>query len=90
MILKIKDGFIVREILDSYMAVPVGERTREVHGVIALNETGAFLWKMLEEDTSEDKLIASMVKEYEIVEKTAKDDIKEYLSFLKEKGWLYD
>jgi len=90
MILKIKDGFIVREILDSYMAVPVGERTREVHGVIALNETGAFLWKMLEEDTSEDKLIASMVKEYEITEKTAKDDIKEYLSFLREKGWLYD
>ena len=90
MILKIKDGFIVREILDSYMAVPVGERTREVHGVIALNETGAFLWRMLEEDTSEDKLIASMVKEYEITEKTAKDDIKEYLSFLREKGWLYE
>ena len=90
MILKIKDGFVVREILDSYMAVPVGERTREVHGVIALNETGAFLWRMLEEDTSEDKLIASMVKEYEITEKTAKDDIKEYLSFLREKGWLYD
>ena len=90
MILKIKEGFIVREILDSYMAVPVGERTRDVHGVIALNETGAFLWKMLEKDTSEDKLIASMVKEYEITEKTAKDDIKEYLSFLREKGWLYD
>lgn len=90
MILKIKDGFVVREILDSYMAVPVGERTKEVHGVIALNETGAFLWKMLEEDTSEDKLIASMVKEYEITEETAKDDIKEYLSFLREKGWLYD
>ncbi|MGM9978913.1 MAG: PqqD family protein [Clostridium sp.] len=88
--MKIKDGFVVREILDSYMAVPVGERTREVHGVIALNETGAFLWRMLEEDTSEDKLIASMVKEYEITEKTAKDDIKEYLSFLREKGWLYD
>ena len=88
--MKIKEGFIVREILDSYMAVPVGERTREVHGVIALNETGAFLWRMLEQDTSEDKLIASMVKEYEITEKTAKDDIKEYLSFLREKGWLYD
>lgn len=88
--MKIKDGFIVREILDSYMAVPVGERTREVHGVIALNETGAFLWRMLEEDTSEDKLVASMVKEYEVTEKTAKDDIKEYLSFLREKGWLYE
>ena len=88
--MKIKDGFVVREILDSYMAVPVGERTREVHGVIALNETGAFLWRMLEEDTSEDKLIAAMVKEYEITEKTAKDDIKEYLSFLREKGWLYE
>ena len=88
--MKIKDGFVVREILDSYMAVPVGERTRDVHGVIALNETGAFLWRMLEQDTSEDKLIASMVRKYEITEEIAKDDIKEYLSFLREKGWLYD
>ena len=90
MILKIKEGFIVREILDSYMAVPVGERTREVHGVIALNETGAFLWKLLEKDISEDKLIASMIKEYNLSEEIAKEDIKEYLYYLREKGWLDD
>ena len=88
--MKIKDGFIVREILDSYMAVPVGERTREVHGVIALNETGAFLWKLLEKDTSEQELIASIIKEYNLSEEIAKEDIKEYLYYLREKGWLHD
>lgn len=88
--MKIKDGFIVREILDSYMAVPVGERTADVHGIIGLNETGVFLWKSLEQETSENKLIASMVKEYDVTEEKAKEDIKEYLTFLREKGWLDD
>ena len=43
--MKIKSGFIVRKIANQYMAVPVGERSQELHGMIGLNETGAFLWK---------------------------------------------
>lgn len=88
--MKVKEGFILREMLDSYMAVPVGERTKEVHGVIGLNETGAFLWKLLEKDTSEQELIASIIKEYNLSEEIAKEDIKEYLYCLREKGWLDD
>ena len=48
--MKVKSGFILRKIGSKYMAVPVGERTRDVHGMVALNETGAFIWQLLEED----------------------------------------
>ena len=54
--MKIKSGFIVRKIADQHMAVPVGERSQELHGMIGLNETGAFLWELLEEDQTEESL----------------------------------
>ena len=47
--MKLKDGFVLREIAGSFMVVPVGKRTQEVPGVIALTESGALLWKKLEE-----------------------------------------
>ena len=34
--MKIKDGFIIRKIADQYMAVPVGARAKELHGMIGL------------------------------------------------------
>ncbi len=88
--MRIKEGFVVRKVADSYMAVPVGERTAEIQGVIGLNETGVFLWKALEEEVSEDKLISLLMKEYEISEEVAKSDVEEFLSYLTEKGWLYE
>lgn len=88
--MKIKDGFVIRKVADSYMAVPVGERATEVHGVIGLNETGAFLWEALEEETSQNKLVALLLKEYETSEEVAENDVKEFLSYLREKKWLYE
>ena len=64
--MKIKTGFIVRKIANQYMAVPVGTRTKELHGMIALNETGTFLWNLLSEEQSEDSLVNALMEEYEV------------------------
>lgn len=45
--IKMKDGFIVRQIADSWVAVPTGERADDVSGLISLSESGAFLWDCL-------------------------------------------
>ena len=86
--MKIKDGFIIRQISDSYMAVPVGERTAEVHGVIALSETGAFLWKQLEEECEMENLVVSLLNEYDVDSERAKKDVSTYVDYLRSQGWL--
>ena len=45
--MKLKSGFILREIAGSSIIVPVGERVKEFNGVINLNDTGVFLWNIL-------------------------------------------
>ena len=42
--MKIKKGFVVRKVGNEHVVVPVGELSKTFHGMINLNETGAFLW----------------------------------------------
>lgn len=86
--MKLKSQLMLREIAGNYMAVPVGERTRDVPGVIALNETGAFLWKLLEQDTTEGALVTALLAAYDTQEATAQMDVHSFLDTLREKGWL--
>ena len=46
--MKIKEGFVLRQVADQWMAVPIGSMAEKVHGLIALNETGADIWKILD------------------------------------------
>jgi PqqD family protein of HPr-rel-A system len=43
-------------------AIVVDPRTREVH---LLNETGARIWELLEEDSTVDELVEALADEYE-------------------------
>ena len=52
--MKINQDFTIQKVGGSYVAVAVGETSKSFHGMIRLNETGAFLWKkMAERDVTE-------------------------------------
>jgi len=86
--MKIKNNLILREIAGSWIIVPVSEMVVEFNGLMNLNESGAFLWKMLAEGAEMDDLVSGFLKEYDVDEETARADIKEFIDLLKEKGLL--
>lgn len=88
--MKIKTGYLVRDIADSYIVVPVGERVIDFKGIMTLNDTGYFIWKCLTVDISYDELLSSILGEYEIDEATAKADLDEFLDKARENGVLED
>ena len=45
--MKIKEGFIIKKILDDILVFPVGENTIDCRYVLKLNETSEFLWNEL-------------------------------------------
>ena len=85
--MKIKDGYIVRKIGTKYYAVSAA-RAAEGGGMIALNETGAFIWDLLKNDTDIDAIAKALVDKYEIDLETATRDSKAYIDMLKEAGAL--
>jgi hypothetical protein len=84
--MKIKEGFILREIAGSWIVVPIGERVVEFNGLMTLSETGAFLWKELEGGSNIYKLISLILAEYDVDENTAKNNVQEFISAISERG----
>lgn len=85
---KVKDGFIVRKIGNQIMAVPVGSRTSEIHGMIALSESGALLWAALENGAELDALADILTDNYEVERSVAVADVESFLEGLKKQGAL--
>lgn len=88
--MKIKSGFVLREIAGQYMAVAVGERAREMKDMLGMNETAAFLWKLMKEDCSKEDLVQKILDEYEIEEADAKQAVDEFCELLHAEGVLED
>ena len=86
--MKIKSGFVVRKIANQYMAVPVGARAKELHGIIGLNETAAFIWELLKEERTKEELAALVYEEYEISEEHALEAVQRFCKSLQEEGVL--
>lgn len=82
--MKIKEGYILRQVLENFIVVAVGDAALDFNGVISLNETGAFLWGILEKGATEDELLSALTKEYEIDDETAKSDISAFLQKLQD------
>lgn len=85
---RVKEGFIIRKIGGCIMAVPTGTQTSELHGMIALNETGELLWNMLEKGADPDALADALVERYEVEKSVAISDVIKFIDMLKEQGAL--
>ena len=73
--MKIKKGFMLREVAGNFVVVAVGEASKKFNGVINLNESGAFLWKKLADGIEKEKLIDALLEEYEVSKEIATADI---------------
>ena len=82
--MKIKDGFILREVLGKTVVVAVGKRVKEFNGIINLNSSSAFLWRALSEDLTEEELVKKLLSEYQVEEEVAKRDVAKFVEKLKE------
>ncbi|MBQ3816786.1 MAG: PqqD family protein [Clostridia bacterium] len=86
--MKLKEGFIKSNLGGECVVVPVGAQTVDFRGLITLNETGEFLWDRLSEGKSEEEILPELISEYEVDEKTAREDIRSFIDDLEEKGFL--
>ena len=84
--MKIKEGFILREVAGNYIVVAVGDAVKGFNGVINLNETGAVLWRILEKDSDEKGLLDALLSEYDVSEDIAAKDVKTFIDKLTEAG----
>ncbi len=82
--MKLNGKFILKSIGGTYYAVPLGEASKEIKGMIKLNETAAFIWKMLEKEATKEEIISALVAEFNAKEEDAEADFSAFTNSLKE------
>lgn len=85
--MKLKQGFIMREIAGETVVVPSGDELN-LNMMITLNGTGKFLWQRLETGANMDELVQAMLAEYDVDEQTARAGVERFVNKLQERGFL--
>ena len=80
--LKLDKEYVLRQIGDDYVIVPVGKAALDFNGMITVNEPGAFLWEQLVKGTSKEGLLETLMETYEVTQEEAERDIDEFLDVL--------
>ena len=86
--MKLREGFILKKILDDYIVVPTGDNIVDFAVAVSLNETGAFLWHQLEQEKTEDELILALSSEYEVGADEVSSDVAEFVEMLRKHNFL--
>ena len=85
--MKLKPRFVLRQVAGENVVIPAGGDLN-LNLMITLNDTGAFLWKLLEQDTDEEKLVAALLAEYDVDEASARTHVAAFVNKLKEQDFL--
>lgn len=86
--MKLKEGFIFRKIAGDNVIVPIGQQISQFNGLIKINDTGAFLWNLLKDGSTERELVEKLQEEYEIDKELAQKDVATFVEILKERDMI--
>lgn len=82
--MKIKSGFILRDVAGKTFVVATGELSKKFKGMITLNETGKFIWNLLANDITKEEIVNKMLEVYEGVDRaTVEKDVDIFVDKLK-------
>lgn len=87
-IMKIKEGFVYREIMGQGVVVPTEKASMEFSGMVKLNETGAFIWKKIQQGGSIEVIVEELLKEYDVSKEQAEASVQRFVSDMTQKGIL--
>lgn len=85
--MKIKEGYLLHQVAGQTVVLPTGGEL-DLNVMITLNETGAFLWERLQEQTTTEELVKALLGEYDVDEATARSCVEAFVKKLDANGFL--
>ena len=80
--MKQSPDFLLRDVADSLVLVPVGAATERFPGMITLNESGKLLWEALATEQTPETLTELLLEQYEVAPQQARADVDAFLKKL--------
>ena len=88
--MKIKEGFVIRDIMGQCVVVATGEASEDFSGMIKLNDTGKDIWEAVSEGKSESEIVEQIVNDYDVDSERAKASVDKFINEMKDNGFIVD
>lgn len=86
--MKIKEGFMLRQVADNWVVLPIGQASVNFNGMLSLNESGVLLWRALADGGDSDTLCDALLAEYDVERDQALADVDEFIATLTKVGCI--
>lgn len=81
--MRVKPGFVVREVGGKKYAVATGEAARSFKGMLSLNDVGATIFNLLQQDTTKEAVVEAILNEYDAEESVVSADVDNFIRQLR-------
>ena len=82
--MKLSGEFVVRQIMDSIVAIPVGQSALQFNGMILLNPVSKQIWDCLEQETDLATVVKAVTDRFAVSPQEAQEDILEFIDKLRQ------
>ena len=88
--MKLKTKYILRSVADKTVAIAVEQGDEKTDGVITLNETGAFIFSLINDGADFDTVTDKFFDEYDVTKEEAVKAVENFVEYLKNSDLLED
>ena len=78
--MRIKDGFVLRDVAGQTVVIATGEASRDFHGMVKLNGTGRVIWEGLSRGDDAEDIAVDL--------ETAQRDVASFVATAQKAGFL--
>lgn len=86
--MRIKEGFVLREVAGQNVVIATGEASESFHGMIKLNETGRVIWEGLAAGQPDEAIAADLAAAYDVSQEQAAADVAAFVKQAADQGFL--
>ena len=88
--MKIKSGYILKDVAGSKIVMAIGEESTKFNGIITFNEVGAEVFTMLDGTKSVEEIVAKIAKDYEAPYEIVAEDVNKLIEKMRNQGLIED
>lgn len=81
--MKLRGEFVVRQVMDNIVAIPVEQTALRLNGMILLNDVSKIIWDCLEHGTNLESIVKAVTDAFDVSTDEAQADILEFCDKLR-------
>lgn len=86
--MRIKNGFVLREVAGKYVVIATGEASKDFNGMITLNQTGKEIWEGVTKGLTVEEIAEKLAGNFDVSMEKALEDTKKMVASMEQAGFL--